>query len=152
MVRPAAVALACLVLLAGASLALAAIKRGTDGPDRLRGTPQRDLISGRAGADRLVGRGAADRLRGGKGRDVVRGGMGHDVMRGGKGHDVLRGGKGRDGFEMRRGRALPAPGSDRILARDGRPDEINCGAGKDDIALVDAVEDGVYDCEKVVEP
>ena len=41
--------------------------------------------------------------------------------------------------------------SDVIRARDGRPDEINCGPG-DDVAYVDRVEDGVYDCERVLAP
>ncbi len=45
----------------------------------------------------------------------------------------------------------PAPGNDRIEARDGGNDEISCGAGND-VAIVDASEDGIYDCEKVKEP
>jgi hypothetical protein len=85
------------------------------------------------GADRLIGR------------------RGSDVLIGGKGPDRLNGGPGRDSFNMRRGVELRAPGRDRIDARDNRPDEINCGAGRD-VAIVDAVEDGVYDCEKVKEP
>jgi hypothetical protein len=73
------------------------------------------------------------------------------VLIGGGGPDRLRGGPGRDGFNMRDGAELAAPGDDRIEARDGRRDEISCGAG-DDIAIVDAAEDGVYDCEQVREP
>jgi uncharacterized protein YodC (DUF2158 family) len=43
-------------------------------------------------------------------------------------------------------------GSDDVIdARDGGPDMIICGRG-DDRAIVDAVEDGVYDCEEVDEP
>ncbi|MDQ3573092.1 MAG: hypothetical protein M3383_09575, partial [Actinomycetota bacterium] len=96
--------------------------------------------------------GGADILRGGPGRDVLRAGPGADRIRGGKGRDVMRGGTGRDGFEMRNGVQLPSPGNDVIRARDGRADEINCGAGRNDVAYVDAVEDGVYNCERVIEP
>ncbi len=52
---------------------------------------------------------------------------------------------------MRDGVQLSAPGDDVIYARDGGNDEINCGAGND-VAIVDANEDGVYDCEEVREP
>ena len=52
---------------------------------------------------------------------------------------------------MRDGVQLAAPGDDAIYARDGGNDEINCGAGND-VAIVDASEDGVYDCEVVREP
>lgn len=106
---------------------------------------------GGAGADRLLGTKAGDELRGLGGRDVLVGGKGSDVLIGGRGPDRLRGGPGRDGFNMRDGVELAAPGADRIDARDGRLDEINCGAG-DDLAIVDAIEDGVYDCERVREP
>jgi len=44
-----------------------------------------------------------------------------------------------------------APGWDRIKARDGTPDEINCGGGYD-VAVLDKEEDGVYGCEEVREP
>jgi Ca2+-binding RTX toxin-like protein len=40
---------------------------------------------------------------------------------------------------------------DVIRARDNGPDTIECGAGNDTV-YVDRVEDGVYDCEKVVTP
>ena len=42
-------------------------------------------------------------------------------------------------------------GNDRILARDGKPDTIDCGPGRD-VAIVDRKEDGVFDCEVVKEP
>ncbi len=44
-----------------------------------------------------------------------------------------------------------ALGDDVIDARDGEEDEINCGDG-DDVAIVDASEEGVLDCEVVQEP
>lgn len=102
-------------------------------------------------ADRLVGTKAGDVLKGFRGHDVLIGGRGNDVLIGGKGPDKLRGGPGRDSFNMRDGVLLAAPGRDKIDARDGGNDEINCGAGRD-VAIVDATEDGVYDCEVVREP
>ncbi len=101
--------------------------------------------------DRLVGGKGADRLEGLGGDDLLVGGKGPDLLVGGKGNDRLRGGPGRDGFNMRKGVALAAHGRDRIDARDGGQDEINCGAGND-VAIVDFAENGVYDCEKVKEP
>jgi Ca2+-binding RTX toxin-like protein len=134
MERPALVigltGFACVALVA---VCLAATKAGTQGHDRLVGTKGADELDGRAGADLLIG------------------GSGNDVLIGGTGRDTLRGGPGRDGFNMRAGEELPAPGGDRISARDGTADEINCGGGND-TAIVDAVEDGVYNCERVLEP
>jgi Ca2+-binding RTX toxin-like protein len=101
--------------------------------------------------DRLVGTERADHLDGLAGRDVLIGGRGDDVLIGGSGPDKLHGGPGRDGFNMRDGVELAAPGGDRIAARDGTPDEINCGGG-DDLAIVDDQEDGIYNCERVIEP
>ncbi len=112
----------------------------------------RDRIVGTKGADALKGLGGRDALIGGKGADVLIGGKGSDVLIGGKGDDLLRGGPGRDGFNMQNGVQLAAPGRDKIDARDAGPDAINCGAGEDDVAIVDALEDGVYDCEVVREP
>jgi Ca2+-binding RTX toxin-like protein len=106
---------------------------------------------GTSQADRLVGSKGADVLKGLAGNDTLVGGHGEDVLIGGKGNDKLRGGPGRDHFNMRDGVQLAAPGNDKIYARDGGKDEINCGTGND-VAIVDASEDGVYDCEVVREP
>jgi len=97
--------------------------KGTPRPDKLVGTGRPDKITGLGAGDRIKGRGADDVLKGGKGGDVIGGGKGFDRMNGG-------------------------PGDDRINARDGHPDEIDCGAGTD-FAKVDRHEDGVYDCETV---
>ncbi|MFL5870170.1 MAG: hypothetical protein ACJ75R_03760 [Solirubrobacterales bacterium] len=134
MERPALViGLSGLACVASVAIGFAATKTGTSGHDRLVGTK---------GADELDGAG---------GRDLLIGGGGDDVLIGGRGRDTLRGGPGRDGFNLRAGEELPAPGGDRISARDGTPDEINCGGGTD-TAIVDAIEDGVYNCERVIEP
>ena len=124
-------AVAIVAVLAATSFA--ATKQGGPGPDRLRGTNGFDRLAGKQGADRLLGRGGAD------------------VLIGGKGRDLLVGGPGRDSFNMRAGVEVRAAGWDQIRARDGRPDEINCGGGYD-IAILDAEEDGVYGCEEVREP
>ena len=120
----------CLVI---GTAALAVDRIGTQKGDRLVGTKANDTLEGRNGADNLIGKG------------------GRDVLIGGGGKDRLQGDGGRDEFNMLNGEALPAPGRDRIYARDGHPDSINCGAGND-LAVVDDVEDGVYDCETVKEP
>jgi Ca2+-binding RTX toxin-like protein len=111
----------------------AAQPHGTSGDDKLSGTKHADVLKGLAGNDKLIG------------------GRGSDRLIGGKGNDKLNGGPGRDEFNMNAGVQLSAPGNDVIDARDGGKDEINCGSGTD-VAIVDASEDGVYDCEEVREP
>lgn len=107
--------------------------------------------TGTGHADRLIGTNGDDVIKGLAGSDHLHGGGGRDVLIGGKGLDSLYGEGGRDEFNMRNGDDLAAPGRDRIYARDGHPDSINCGDGTD-LAVVDEVEDGVYDCEVVKEP
>ena len=129
--------------LAAVSMASAAERSGTRGPDIIRGTPRPDHLRGLAGADLILGRG---------GFDLLRGGPGNDRLIGGAGKDRLIGGPGRDEFNTGpRGHVAGADGPDRIRARDGAQDLIQCGAGFD-VALVDAVEDGVFDCERILEP
>ena len=120
--------------------------------ERLLGTRRTDTIRGRGGDDALIGRARGDRLSGGSGFDTIRGGHGADFLHGGPDGAVLVGGPGRDRFNMTPdGAQLRGDGDEVIRARDGRPDAINCGDG-DDVAYVDRVEDGVYDCERVVTP
>lgn len=101
----------------------------------VRGTPDGDKLSGSAKSDRLNGRAGDDELNGRKGGDILKAGRDDDLLVGGKGFDDLRGAKG----------------DDVIRARDGEPDIIDCGTGFD-VAIVDPVEDGVFDCEEVREP
>ena len=72
---------------------------------------------------------------GGAGADILYGGKGNDKLVGGSGEDLLYGG----------------PGNDTIDARDGAQDLIDCGDGVDTV-IVDAQEDGVFNCENVVYP
>ena len=133
--RPIAVT-ACLLALAtaGAAGALAVTDRGTGGDDRLVGGAGGDELRGRGGADLLIGaprRGRADR----RGMDPTACGADPDATAS----------TCATGSSSRR----PATTGSRP-ATDGS-DEISCGAG-DDVAIVDAVEEGVYDCERVSEP
>lgn len=93
--------------------------------------------SGKAttGDDVLVGTAQDDTINGRGGNDTIQGLAGADVLTGGWGFDRIYGG----------------PGPDRINARDGNWDQLDCGPG-DDTAIVDRVEDGVVDCERVIEP
>jgi hypothetical protein len=61
------------------------------------------------------------------------------------------GGPGHDQFNELDGVPMGGQGNDVIDARDGEEDEINCGPGND-TAYVDANEEGVVDCETVIEP
>ena len=119
----AGVLLVCVLVLSAP--ALAKVLKGTRGDDKLVGTKT---------GDKLIGRGGDDILRSRLGSDLVLGKGGSDFIKSGKGFDEIRGGGG----------------DDEIHARDGKPDQINCGAGKDRV-LVDRVEDGVYNCERVRE-
>jgi len=125
--------------------------KGTSKDDDLAGKGGNDLLRGLKGKDFLRGGGGDDELKGSKGPDRLLGGGGDDILIGGKGKDTLNPGKGEDGVNMRDGEELASPGPDVIRARDGAPDQISCGDGNDK-AIVDAEEDGVYDCETVVEP
>lgn len=65
---------------------------------------------------------------------------------------MLVGGPGEDDIGVgRQGHRDAGDGNDTVLARDGEEDTINCGAGED-YAVVDAVENGVFDCETIEEP
>lgn len=63
------VMMVALALSTGAALAV--VKIGDDGPNRLVGTAENDTLRGLGGPDVLVGRGNSDRLFGGSGRDLI---------------------------------------------------------------------------------
>jgi hypothetical protein len=124
--------------------------RGTSKADRLAGRGGDDLLRGRAGRDRLDGGAGADELDGGGGSDRIGAGRGTDLIEGGKGGDTIRAGRASDQINMVDGVEVPSPGDDVIRAVDGERDEISCGEGEDRV-FVDRIEDGVYDCEEVIE-
>jgi hypothetical protein len=63
-------------------------------------------------------------ITGGAGDDRLAGGGGNDVLAGGDGNDTLDGGAGVDEY-------FGETGDDTILAFDGNPERISCGAGND---------------------
>jgi Ca2+-binding RTX toxin-like protein len=127
------------------------VLKGTNHRDRSFGRGGDDLIKGKKGRDRLKGGAGNDTLLGGKGKDRLRSGPGDDVLLGGKGNDRMTGGRGFNQLNMVDGVEQGSPGNDVLNARNGQPDEIECGTG-DDTVYVDRVEDGVYGCEMVVTP
>lgn len=133
--------------------ALGAPATGGPGADVLSGSPRADVISAKGGHDVLRGGRGNDRLLGGGGRDRLFGGTGRDALIGGRGGDLLRGGAGPDRLVGGPGRDLliGGPGRDRIVARDGRPDRVRCGRGRD-IVVADAHDRVSRDCEIVRRP
>ena len=117
---------------------------GGRGRDRLFGGPGPDRLRGAAGSDRLRDRRGRDRLSGGAGRDRLSAGAGSDRLSGGAGGDRINPGDGRD-------RVSAGPGNDRVVARGDAPDTIDCGAGQNDVAIVDPLDD-TSRCERVKLP
>ena len=90
------------------------------------GTSGSDVLRGTPGKDELYGKRGADRIFG-LGSD--------DLLVGGPGADLLDGGSG----------------NDRLAARDGAPDVLRCGPGRD-TAIVDLRDRVSTTCERVLEP
>jgi hypothetical protein len=106
---------------------------GTNGGNELKGTNRADKIRGLGGQDYINGRAAADELYGARGKDKVRGQRGGDYINGGRDTDKLFGDRG----------------NDTMKAKDGFKDYVNCGAGANDKAYVDADLDTWVNCEDV---
>jgi len=117
---------------------------GSRGNDRIVGTPGDDVIFCGDGDDRVLGRGGDDYIDCGSGNDTVNSGPGRDRVLGRSGNDFIRGGAGED-------QLAGGGGNDRIDARDGADDTIDCGDGED-VAIVDELEDGLFDCEEFITP
>jgi len=122
---------------------------GTDAREKIvifnPGNSGTSTLIGRGGDDELVGHDFDDAVDGGAGNDHVEGGLGNDTVTGGPGRDVIYG----DATASRctyYSCKIPF-GNDVINARDGEPDQIECGIGQDR-AVVDAV-DTVSGCETV---
>ena len=94
-------------------------------PYPFSGDAEDNLLVGSAGDDRIVGRAGDDRLRGSAGADCLDGGPGRDVL-------------------------IGEWADDRIDARDGAPDVVDCGLSNGDVATVDRF-DTVRGCEIVRE-
>jgi len=102
------------------------------------------IIFGGAGNDRIDGAAGNDEINGGAGNDRIDGGTGNNVIDGGNGNDRITAGTGETDI-------TGGAGDDVIMARNGQADLIDCGDGNDTV-VVDAAEDGVFDCETVVFP
>ena len=146
-----------------------------DGNDVLRGGAGRDLLLPGAGTDSVQGGddfdtvsyeertgpvtvtldGVADDGEAGEfdavGADVENAftGAGADALRGGAGPSVLEAGAGNDVVDGQAGPDLldAGPGDDLVLARDGEPDRVDCGAGADSVSA--DVIDVLVNCEAV---
>jgi Tol biopolymer transport system component len=152
-------------------LTLGCLIDGTSAGETLEGSDDCELIRGRRGNDRIFGYGCADTIHAGPGDDWVTGGPYQedegDYIDGGPGNDVLDGGRapqseytlrddlllGRAGADVLRGGPgqdvlTGGKGNDTIHARDGEPDRIDCGPGRD-IALVDKLDRVAANCETV---
>jgi Ca2+-binding RTX toxin-like protein len=139
-VRPAALVI-LLALALGVPAALGKDKpprqpkpqRGAGQPAcTITGTLGNDYLFDSAGDDVVCGLGGNDTLAATGGNDVLIGGAGADTLQGGAGSDDLRGG----------------PGDDVLLARDGRRDRVDGGAGRD-TAWVDRRVDRVSAVEQL---
>jgi Ca2+-binding RTX toxin-like protein len=97
----------------------------------------------------IQGLGGNDRLVAYDGHDNIDGGDGDDYLEGGFGNDVLTGGPGVDQFSGDRTESnVIAIGADRIFARDGNAEQVNCGIGPD-TAQVDGSDVVDTSCESV---
>ena len=119
---------------AGEGDSLAGIEQahGGSGPDR--------MLAG-SEAVRLEGHGGNDRLIGGFGNDFLDGGSGSDRLYGEGGSDRIEGGSGDDGLRAGCGRAklYGGSGDDRLESRNGSPNRVVGGAGRD-IARIDQLD------------
>lgn len=113
---------------------------GGGGNDRIVTGTNKDTLSGGAGNDDLTGGAADDTLDGGTGDDRLDGGEGGDQLTGAAGRDTLLG----DGATSAINR------NDKILARDGERDTIDCGGGYD-LAEVDLL-DVATNCSNLDRP
>jgi Ca2+-binding RTX toxin-like protein len=121
---------------------------GTKKADTITG-PAANILDGKAGNDRLYSGGASDVI-GGPGHDtlIAVGTYEQDGNRGG--YNKLSGGPGNDTISAPAGlgynEILGGPGNDVIAARNGAPDDIDCGPGKDTVRF-DAALDTIANCE-----
>ena len=82
-----------LMVMLFAGTALAVVKVGDAGPNRLVGTAENDTLKGLGGADTLIGKGDSDLLVGGRGNDQInareRGRAEDDRVDCGRGRDTV---------------------------------------------------------------
>ncbi len=113
---------------------------GGAGNDRIVTGTNKDTLIGGAGNDDLTAGASDDTLDGGAGDDRLDGGEGGDQLTGGSGRDTLLGDGGTSAINR----------NDRIFARDGERDTIDCGGGYD-LAEVDLL-DAATNCSNLDRP
>ena len=130
-----------IVLALTASVALAATRYGTAGPDELVGTGGNDQLVGYGGNDRIDGRGGDDLLKGGRGADgITVGDCSSSMIFGGRGNDSI---DARDNCSY--AQEVPGPEPDK--------DKIDCGYGFDTVRLSYQGSAAVSsNCERVILP
>ncbi|MFM9976605.1 MAG: beta strand repeat-containing protein [Sphingomonadaceae bacterium] len=106
---------------------------GNDGNDTIYGS-NANINTGASGSDTITGGTGDDRIFGGSGDDTINGGADFDFLDGGVGFDTVNGGDGDDtivasGDDFLFGDA----GNDTFLARGGRGNDFDGGAGIDTI-------------------
>jgi hypothetical protein len=101
---------------------------------------RRELVtSSAAGAIALAARGATPAVAGAVESEGNSGGF--NTMRGGKGDDKIKAPAGRGYNDI-----FGEDGNDVINAKNGAPDDIDCGPGRDTVSY-DAALDGITKCE-----
>lgn len=129
--------------------------RGTGNDDVITGSPGNDYLEGSSGNDNIFGADGNDQVFGDSGNDTLSGGNGDDSLEGYSGDDVIDGGPGVDSIygDYNKCDAYSCPGgSDKITARDGLADNVNCGPGADTVIAdtVDVIaQDAFMQCESV---
>jgi hypothetical protein len=107
------------------------------------GNDARNVVQLRSeSADTVRGLGGDDLIDGANGNDILDGGDGNDTIYGGGNDDTITGGPGVDslnGEGSGSGLFVSVAGNDRIDARDGLAENLNCGPGAD-TAIVDAID------------
>jgi Ca2+-binding RTX toxin-like protein len=149
-------------LVMGAPASAMNTVNGTMGDDHLRGTPSSDTIRGYDGHDRVHALAGADLIRGGAKGDLLHGGQGADTIWGVAGSDTISGDAGSDvifggpmgEFFIVDGRGTDTIygglGNDRVnLTKDGTPDAVTCGSGKDQVWGATSENTIAGDCEEV---
>ncbi len=137
-----------------------AIVDGGDGNDKIDGTMLADDLVGGPGDDLIYGWQDRDGLKGGPGQDVLFGGADSDALFGEQGRDNLYG----DGVESVSGTSfagmdvldatdyptdLTGVTAEQIAAITPEADQVSCGPGDRDAAVVDSADTVLPSCEGV---
>jgi len=121
---------------------------GTKQDDTIKG-PGNNILDGKGGDDKLYSRGASD-VYGGPGADTLTAAGAVESDGNSGGFNNLNGGSGDDNIRAPKygyNAIFGEDGDDVINAKNGAPDDIDCGPGKDTVSY-DAALDSIVNCEK----